>query len=221
MGTAEVGGPGRKLGALLIVEDDEGVARAVARVVPEALSPVTVRTVADARRVAPSLELAGAVIDIGLPDGSGLEVVRMLRHTSDEIPVVVLTGLLSPELVNEVTALGARYVCKPDFSLNLHAFFKMLSRRSAQTGLVDAAVLRATRERGLTKREADILGHALDGVPRAHLAEVLGLSENTVKKYVRSLLDKMSQTSLSETVWMMRQLADGDTRDAASGSDVG
>lgn len=219
----EVGTAGlSKVSTVLIVEDDVGVARAVSRVLPHPLTPLVVRTVVEARAALDTaLMLVGAVVDIGLPDGSGLDVVQMLRSdASKKVPVVVLTGLLNADLVNQVTALGAQYVCKPDFALNLASFFETLTSGQAHDELVLAALARSTREHRLTKREADILSHALRGVPRGHLAEVLGISENTVKKYVRSLLDKTNQTSLSETVWMVRVLADMDSR-SGSGNDVG
>ncbi len=199
----------RTASAVLIVEDDPGVARVIGRIVPDELTPVVVHSVAEARGVlATPVKLSGAVVDIGLPDGSGLDVLHLLR-TDDgpRVPVLVLTALLNPQLVNEVTSLGAQYVCKPDFSRNLLTFFDTLVQGGAREDAVQAAVTLAERELCLTKRERDILGHAMNGVPRGHLAEVLGISENTLKKYVRSLLEKTSQSSLSEVVWKVRTMA--------------
>lgn len=58
---------------------------------------------------------------------------------------------------------------------------------------------------GLSKREAMILDAAAYGVPRAHLAEVLEVSENTMKAQVRSLLRKLGEKTLDDALWWIRK----------------
>jgi len=58
---------------------------------------------------------------------------------------------------------------------------------------------------GLSKRESMILEAAAYGVPRAHLAEVLEVSENTMKAQVRSLLRKLGEKTLDDALWWIRK----------------
>lgn len=199
-------GSGRKPIAL-VVEDDADVGRAIERMVPKSLQTVLVGSVEAAKgALAMPVDLAGAIVDIGLPDGSGLDVVRSLRERDAELPLMVLTAALDRELINETHALGAEYVCKPDFGDNLKTFMTRIDPEQARLGRF-APLLQSAREKyRLTHREVTILAESLDGVPRGRLAEVLGVSENTLKTQIRSLLDKTSQSSLSEAVWLVRNL---------------
>lgn len=192
----------RKLGIVLIVDDDHGVARAVQRFVPDTYGSVLAHSVSEARELLAQTSLIrAAVIDLGLPDGSGIEIVKALRTMAPDLPVLVLTAILNGALVNEVNALGAQYVCKPDFARNLVAFFAAIGRAPQDASERIAAAADALH---LTNREREILAHATGGVPRGRLAEVMGISENTLKKYVRAVLRKTNQSSLSEAVWFVR-----------------
>ncbi|MEM9693750.1 MAG: response regulator [Myxococcota bacterium] len=191
----------------LIVEDDPGIARAISQLVPGGLTTVVVSSVAAALgALAMPAKLAGAIIDIGLPDGSGIKVVEFLRARDLELPILVLTAALDRNLINQVHSLGAEYVCKPEFGGNLKEFLRRIDPETRRLGRF-SAVLEAARERyRLTDREVTILAESLDGIPRGRLAEVLGVSENTLKTQIRSLLDKTSRNSLSEAVWLVRNL---------------
>jgi DNA-binding NarL/FixJ family response regulator len=71
------------------------------------------------------------------------------------------------------------------------------------------AVLDATiAERRLSAREAQVLIAAANGTPRDRLAEVLGVSENTVKTQIRRLLGKLGMgRTLDDAVWAMHSRA--------------
>lgn len=199
-----------KRGMLLVVEDDPAVARSIARLVTANAACVFVETIAAAREHLESgMLLAGAIIDIGLPDGNGLELLRTIRDRGVFAPVLVLTAQLERSLVNEAHALGAAYVCKPEFRRNVESFVEQIARfdQGPNQARVEVAVDAASASYGLTPREREILGRAAQGTPRSHLAEVLRVSENTVKTQIRSMLEKAGQSSLSELVWAVRQRA--------------
>jgi DNA-binding NarL/FixJ family response regulator len=191
----------RDVTKILVVEDDPHVAQAIGRLVPHGRPAIAVRSIAMASEVlASGAPLAAAVIDVRLPDGSGLDVLRLLRKSHPYLPAVVVTALLSRELVNEVTALRAQYICKPDFGDPLLAFFGALDQADEQEDMLQ----RACAALHLNPRETEILRQSFQGVPRGRLAEVLGISENTLKKQIRSLLTKTSQSSLSEAMWLVK-----------------
>jgi DNA-binding NarL/FixJ family response regulator len=191
---------------VLVVEDDLAVARSIARHVPQPLHPWTARTLREARRALDMVfSPVAAVVDIGLPDGSGLEIVRAIRARGLSTHVLVLTGQLDRRLINQTQALRAHYVCKPEFHDNLDNFFAHLAPGEEINVDTETVVHRTARAFDLSRREAVILTHSMNGVPRSHLADVMAVSENTLKSQIRSLLEKTQQNSLSELVWHMRR----------------
>jgi len=71
-------------------------------------------TIADARRRLASRAPRYALVDLRLPDGSGLALVRELRNASPEVSIVVLTGFANIPTAIEAIKLGAsNYLCKP------------------------------------------------------------------------------------------------------------
>src|SRR5450432_3152563 len=97
--------------SFLIVEDDEAVARGLARWLALRGPVECVGTVAEGRAALEGKAWAGAVIDISLPDGSGFEVLELAR--SMDVPSLVLTGHLNRDFANRAFDLGASYVVKP------------------------------------------------------------------------------------------------------------
>jgi DNA-binding NarL/FixJ family response regulator len=190
---------------VLILEDDAAVLRCISREVERGLVPLPAGTRAaaeDAVRGAELDELVGAIVDVRLPDGDGLDVVASLRRRRASLPILVLTGSNDPAVINRAHALRAELVVKPFYRDNLRAFLTRLPARP-ERGLADA-VEELAGAHGLTVRERQIVGHVAAGVPRSRLPEVLGVSENTVKSQIRSLLAKTGQSSLGELVWQLR-----------------
>ena len=203
-------GSGRQ--TLLVIEDDALVMQAIVREARAAFATRTVSSAAEAlalfARDQLLADVAAAVIDVGLPDGDGLQVAAALRARRGNLPILVLTASNDPGTINRAHMLRAEFVCKPFFRDNLRSFLQRLPIGpgpwpDASLRLA-TAVERTAREHGLTSREAQILGLAVDGVPRANIPQVLGVSENTVKSQVRSLLDKTGNDALSQLVWQVR-----------------
>jgi two-component system response regulator FixJ len=190
---------------VLIVEDDEHQARAIARRVPEPLQTVVVHSVEAAKgALSVPMRLAAAVVDIGLPDGNGLDVVRHIRDRGLAIPVLVLTAQLDRELINRAYELDASYLCKPQFGDSLQMFFQRAATGEALPQPVLDAIDELAEDAGLTAREREVVMRATGGVPRSYLAEVMGISENTLKTQISHLLEKTRRSSLSEVVWAVR-----------------
>ena len=120
---------------LLVVEDDEILASALAAKLER--NSIFVEAVASARAALRALEEARfdlAIIDIGLPDGSGLDVCREIRLQSD-LPVMFLTGLDSvPERLTGFDVGADDYMVKP---VSLHEVIRrvraLLRRRPARS----------------------------------------------------------------------------------------
>ena len=100
---------------LLMVEDDPNVARTLAQRLGSSGFAVThAASVAAARRALAAQRFELALLDVGLPDGSGLDVARSLREHSPATALVFLTAHGEPEQRIEGLELGADdYVTKP------------------------------------------------------------------------------------------------------------
>jgi len=195
---------------LLIVEDDPSLGRSLHRGTRTWFEPVLAHSVKQALEIIEAgLDVAGAVVDIGLPDGTGFDVVAALRSRHDEVPVLILTGSNDPATINRAHALRAEFVCKPFFAENLAQFVqRALSMRPPATqDRLSTTISAIARDCHLSARETQILSLAVEGIPRSHIAEALGVSENTIKTQIRSLLDKIGQDALSDAVWWVRSKA--------------
>lgn len=102
---------------ILLVEDDDLVRDAMMRIlVREGYQVLTAPTGHDAIGLlrTPSSAIDVVLLDIGLPDVSGIDLCARLRELFPEMPVVVVTGATGPEEAAELRRLGiAHFFCKP------------------------------------------------------------------------------------------------------------
>src|SRR5215467_10659910 len=119
---------------LLIVEDNEELAELIAKGLKTAGYEADVlSTVEEARAVLSTTFYAAMILDLGLPDGDGLELLRELRQRDDPIPVLVLTargGL--QDRVSGLRSGADDYLVKPFAFEELLARLEALLRRPGQ-----------------------------------------------------------------------------------------
>lgn len=136
---------------LLLLEDDlqlgRGLTKALAQ---EGFSPQWLRRVQDARALLEQEDVAIALVDIGLPDGSGLELLRWIRARGNCLPILLLTALDS--IGDRVAGLDAGaddYLTKPFAIPELVSRIRALVRRSAgftaQTWCIGAITVNPAR----------------------------------------------------------------------------
>ena len=141
----------------------------------------------------------GAVIDVGLPDGDGMDLLDAFRLRWWSAPALVLTGRFEPALVNRAQRTGAEYSVKPLEFDSLDSFAsRLVAPRDATEVRRECAAF--AKRYGFTPSEGRILALAGDGVARDDIPVRLGLSENTVKSQVRSLLHKSGDFELADLV---------------------
>jgi DNA-binding response OmpR family regulator len=149
---------------ILVVEDDEGVAAAIVdALVARGHGVVRAARAAEVAELRRDVELV--LLDLGLPDGDGLEVLRELRRASD-VPVLVLTARGAERDVVRGLRLGADdYLVKPVGLAVLLARIDAVARRSAARhdtpDVVEVEDLRvdlAARRVGVGGRELTLTG---------------------------------------------------------------
>lgn len=188
---------------LLLVDDHEIVRRGL-RELLEAQSDLEV--VAEAGSLEDALlidvdELDVAVLDVRLPDGSGVDLCRLLREKRPDLACLMLTSFADSDALNASVLAGARgYVLK-----NVRGDDLVTSIRRVANGemlLSDEQIERA-RERlrrqitedirleSLSAQESRILELLSEGLSNREIADVMFLAEKTVKNYVSNLLAKL------------------------------
>ena len=193
--------------SLLIVDDHEVVRqglvamldrRAEFQVVAEA--GTVADAVAAARRFRPDL----VVMDVRLPDGSGVEACREIRAEMPETRVVILTSYPDEDAVLSAIIAGASgYLLKQIRARDLVAALETVGRGGS---LLDPAVTGKVLERmrriatqddpdelsSLTQQERKILALVAEGKTNKEIAAEVFLSDKTVKNYVSSILSKLN-----------------------------
>jgi DNA-binding NarL/FixJ family response regulator len=192
---------------ILVVDDHEVVRQGLVallgrrdefQVVAEAGS--VAEALAAARRFVPDL----VVMDVRLPDGSGIEACREIRSEFPETRVVMLTSYPDEEAVLSAIIAGASgYLLKQVRGRDLVAALESVGRGDS---LLDPAVTERVLERvrrvaaggerdelsDLTAQERKILMLVADGKTNKEIATDVFLSDKTVKNYVSSILAKLS-----------------------------
>ena len=124
---------------ILLVEDDQLLARQLQRgLAADGTTVIHAPTVAEGQLLAQIDSFTAIVLDLQLPDGTGVEVLRLVRARDHAVPVLVLSAIDREDVIIRVLDAGADdYVVKP-VSLNLlQARLRALVRRGtvASTGV--------------------------------------------------------------------------------------
>jgi len=152
---------------ILLIEDDAEIRRLVAEsmagVGHEIMSsPSAMDGLQSAVSDAPDL----VVMDLGLPDLDGVELLRMLRAVS-EVPVIVATARSDDRSVVQLLDAGADdYLVKPYSTAQLEARVRAVLRRSADRGSGDRVVEVGSLRISPSAREARLDGEPLDLSPK-------------------------------------------------------
>ncbi len=171
----------------LVVEDSEAYGRSLKRVLGRWGETTIVRSTREGRVAVGARAWSAIVLDVSLPDGSGLDVLEVLREVRPATPVLVLTGDNDRKAINRACELGASFALKPVTSSLLQAFVQ--SATSLPQRLMSAA--HAWRARyGLSPAECDVLVRLALGEIREEIAAGRGTSILTVKKQCENISKK-------------------------------
>jgi DNA-binding NarL/FixJ family response regulator len=150
------------------------------------------------------------VMDVRLPDGSGIEACRTIREARPETRVIMLTSYADEDAVfASILAGAAGYVLKQTRGAALADAIASVARGES---LLDPAVTQKVLERvrssndrkeddplgTLTEQEHKILVLIAEGKTNKEIAEEVYLSDKTVKNYVSNILSKLNLRRRSE-----------------------
>ncbi len=188
---------------LLLVDDHEIVRRGLRELLE---NEVDLEVVAQAGTVeeGAALDISNidvAVLDVRLPDGSGVDLCRQLRTKRPELGCLMLTSFADNEALSASVLAGARgYVLKNVRGGDLVTSIRRVANGEMllTTDQIDRARERLRRQitedirlESLSAQEHRILDLLSEGLSNREIADVMFLAEKTVKNYVSNLLAKL------------------------------
>ncbi|MDI6880248.1 MAG: response regulator transcription factor [Desulfitobacteriaceae bacterium] len=182
-----------RMGLRVLLDDSEYEVIHEAGGVTEALSLV--------RQKVPDIVL----LDVRLPDGTGIEACRLIKQEFPEVRILMLTSYEDEQAVIEAIEAGASgYLLKQISREGLReAVGKVLRDEAFLDPALAMSVLSSVRklsrsmiqEEILTKKEKEVILKVAQGKSNRQIAQELYLSEHTVRNHVSSILQKLNLTS--------------------------
>lgn len=208
---------------VLVVDDHALIREALRGVLRELTGEAAILEAPDARRamerIGESLDLELILLDLGLPDCSGFDLLAELRQQYPAISVVVLSASQDRDAIARALDLGAvgfipksasREVMlsalKLIFSGGIYVPPEILARQQESPAPAAGAPARAAAappsaaELGLTTRQMEVLTLMMLGKSNKAICRVLDLAEPTVKNHVTAILKALKATNRTEAV---------------------
>jgi DNA-binding NarL/FixJ family response regulator len=215
------------LNPVLIVEDDGPTQARLVHLLQELAGTVddiaVTDTVAEAKAAVANLKPRLALIDIGLPDGNGLELIDWIeRHHSDTTTVAISAWGHEETVLAALRAGAVGYLMKERDDVELRAALQSIRRGGA---LIDPLIARRILahvaliagdnnapaaapieaapklDTTLSERESEILQFVARGFSNREIAELTGLSRFTIEGYTKSIYRKLAVSSRTAAVF--------------------
>lgn len=209
---------------VLLVEDDDATRARLARAVTEDAGLALVAAAsscADARA-----ELARALpdvllVDLGLPDGSGIDLIRECKGAASRCEAMVITVFGDePHVVAAIEAGASGYVLKDGTNAYIaESIHALVNGGSPISPAIARHLLRRFRAPAppqppaagedvpeLTEREHEVLALLVKGFTFHEIGELLGISAHTVTTHVKHIYGKLAVRSRAEAVYEALQL---------------
>ena len=205
--------PSSEIVRVMIVDDHEIVRRGIAEIIDRADGLDVVAEAgsrAEAVRRAELVRPDVILVDLQLPDGTGIELMQELRESVPQALPIVLTSFDD----DEALAAGARaYLLKTVHGAEISDVVRAVA--SGRVLLDERTVTRRRADHDdptadLTNAERKVLDLIGDGLSNREIGERLGVAEKTVKNHITSLLAKMGlQRRTQVAAWVAGQRASG------------
>lgn len=206
---------------VLIVDDSTLVREGLRAVLASQQGPRKIEVVGEAATVASGVDAARqlspdvVLMDIRLPDGSGIDACRQILARSPDRRVLILTSVVDDHLVLQAIRAGAHgYLLKEIDSRGLvSALIDVSEGKSILDPAVTARVMQLARAgdsapdalASLSPQETRIIALIAEGCTNKEAAQKLGLSEKTVKNYLSTAFEKLHVSSRAQAAALYAQ----------------
>ncbi len=197
------------LPTVTVVDDELHVLKAVARLLRSEGFPVA--TFSSPREFLDQLDPGAPgclVLDMSMPQMSGLEIQQELEKRGCLLPVIFLTGRADvPATVQAMKRGAADFLTKPVEDEDLLAAIRRAMERDV-VAREERAEVASIRERleTLTPREREVLEHVVSGELNKQIAGRLGTVEKTIKVHRARVMEKMKAASLADLVRLAQRV---------------
>jgi DNA-binding NarL/FixJ family response regulator len=205
---------------LLLVDDHTLVRRGLTHLLQSCIEGVELNeagTADEAVEILASTKHDVALVDIRLPGRTGLDLLKEIRVTWPDLPVIILSSFDNGEYVKAALAEGAAgYLLKdttPEdlvqaIQVALSGSGNVLSPRAVRNLFEESTQEKEARQdgpihdAGLTRREADVLQLLAGGASNREISRQLYLSEKTVKAHLAAVFRKLGVSNRTQAAMM-------------------
>jgi DNA-binding NarL/FixJ family response regulator len=213
--------------SVIIVEDEPEFRRRFVQIVENEPSMKLVGVAANKREAQVIVDKENfdvMLIDLGLPDGSGIELIRQVSQKKPEADIMVVTVFGDEQhVVSSIEAGATGYILKDSTPADVISCIHLLrAGGSPVSPVVARSVLRAIRNRmgttspatrsstpennPLSARETEILQLLAKGMSFNEIGEILGISPHTVTAHIKKIYRKLAVHSRGEAVYEATQM---------------
>ncbi|QCP52949.1 response regulator transcription factor [Trinickia violacea] len=181
-------------------------------------------SIAEANALLNEQPFAFVLVDVGLPDGNGIDLIRSLHERDAALPVLVISAWSTEQVIVTALRAGATgYVLKErddiEISLSIRSALRggapidpFVARRILELVSLDTPRAVAGEEKvsrsgaapTLTAREIEILTLVSKGLTNREIAELLCLSKLTVECHIKNIYKKLAVSSRTQAVFEAR-----------------
>lgn len=204
---------------VLLVEDDASTRAYLEDAVsarPELHLAAAVGSVAEAREQLASKSIDVLLTDLGLPDGTGIELIDEASARGGILSLVVTVFGDEEHVVEAIEAGAMGYLLKDQSPDDVgRAILDMIAGGSPMSPAIARYLLRRMHDDRpeaagdaptLSDREREVLGYIVKGFTYAEIAGLTGISPHTVSTHIRKMYRKLSVHSRGEAVYEALQL---------------
>ena len=197
-------------GPIVFVVDDEISVREALRSLIRSvgLRCETFASAADFLRFERPRDPACLVLDVQLPDASGLDLASELDASEEPIPIIFITGHGTiPMSVRAMKAGAQEFLTKPFREEDLITALRQALDRDSEAKRERAEIAELRLRLGkLTPREREVLNLVAEGRMNKQIAAQLGTSEQTIKQHRGRVMKKLAADSVADLVRLVERV---------------
>lgn len=207
---------------LMILEDNELIANRIFQIIKAWRPEAEILMFHDLRTALLALENEAVdllIVDLQLPDGTGIDAIRRLRKVIPNAQSIVVSALAERSVVFDALQAGAvGYILKDDDSvgitdgisavLNGHSPISISIARHVidLMNLNSPQPMTENHSTDLTRREIEVLNAIAKGFTNKEVAEIMGISVNTVPVHIRNIYKKLQASNRTEATYEAMRL---------------